>query len=269
MIKKCFICALLFIQPLLVSNGYYQATKIEFEDMEGPCYGTLLSRYSESGPYSSKKEMSYDAPKEVIEAFKNYEDPGHYFYLNYFQDVSGGLLLWHSYPPEEFKVLLYYPETDTFVSSNVLKRYALTSTYQASIRNGTIHLTRNYDYLRLVLITTIRILIGIVLTCAIAFFIGNPRKRDYKYIIIPTVFFQILIHTLISIYSFKNGFSHVEYIGIMWLPYLLIFLLQGYLYSNHARTIRIPYICSFISHLVTYGCGLLLVDVIPSLFTIL
>ena len=88
MIKKLLICCLLLIHPLRAFNGYYQATKIELEGIKGPCYGTLLSRYSESGSWSTKKTIDFDAPAEVVQAFVEYDDSGHYFYLNFLQDVS-------------------------------------------------------------------------------------------------------------------------------------------------------------------------------------
>ena len=92
-----------------------------------------------------------------MQFFRDYEDQDHYFFLNYIEDVSGGLLYWPYYPPEEFKVLLYFPETDTYLTTETsIKRYALTSKFKGVFEDGTIRLTRNYDYLKLFTNTLIR-----------------------------------------------------------------------------------------------------------------
>ena len=64
-----------------ITNGYYQTTKIVFEDIEEPCYATLLSRYTVSGTWSTKLEYDLNAPEEVINFFDEYQDSDHYFYL--------------------------------------------------------------------------------------------------------------------------------------------------------------------------------------------
>ena len=38
-------------------------------------------------------------------------------------------LAWTYYPPGDFKILLYYPETETFVSSGIYARYAFDTYY--------------------------------------------------------------------------------------------------------------------------------------------
>ena len=78
--------------------------------------------------------------------FKGFKDEDGFFYLNYFQDLTDGLLYRPFYPPEEFKVLLYFPDSDTFLVSDAsYHRYALSSTFEADILDGRIDLKANYD----------------------------------------------------------------------------------------------------------------------------
>lgn len=267
MLQKLLLIGIFLLYPF---NGYYQTTRIEFEGMEEPCYGTLLSKYSESGSFSTDLVLDLNAPKEVLNAFQNYQDKDKFLYLNYFQDVSGGLLYWPYYPPKVFKVLLYYPETNTFLISDTIEtRYALTSVYKATIKDGTLHLERNYDYLKLIFMTLTRTILSILISIGISFLIGKPRKHDYPLIIYSNILFYIFLNILISWISYKIGFNMLEHIMFLWLPYLLFILLQGYLYDKKANSISHPYFCSFFSNVATYAIGLALLDFVPRLFTII
>ena len=269
MVKKILLVLMMLVTHPAINNGYHQATRIEIDGINEECYGTLLSSKAESGYWSSQMVVDLRAPDKVLYAFQNYEDPDRYLYLNYLQDVSEGLLYWMNYPPEEFKLLLYYPDSDTFVNSDTTyTRYALTSTYHARIENGVIHLDENYNYLQLILLTIVRILIGLAVTILIVRLYGKIRPKDIKLVFLTSLIYQVVLNVLISIYSFKNGFSIVEYFMFLAVPYILFFLWQGHLYSTKAEAIPNAYYCSFFSNLCAYCVGLALVDFVPKLFTI-
>lgn len=105
MFKKFMLIALLLTSTIGINNGYNQTTRITFNGINETCYGTLLSRTSVSGTWSSELSLDLSAPKEVKTFFKGFKDEDGFFYLNYFQDLTDGLLYWPFYPPEEFKVL--------------------------------------------------------------------------------------------------------------------------------------------------------------------
>ena len=269
MIKKLLMIGFLLLGKLGYFNGCYQTTTIEFEGIQGTCYGTLLSKTSEIGSWSYEKVIDLDAPDNVLQFFRDYKDHDHYFYLNYIEDVSGGLLYWPYYPPEEFKVLLYFPDTDTYLTTDTsIARYALTSKFKAVFEDGTIRLTRNYDYPKLFTNALIRFISGVLAAMLICMMMGKPLKKEMKYYLFPNMIFHLLLNIFISIFSYYNGFTLVEYFMFLWLPYLLVFGLQGYLYSK--KTIAgSPWFCAFFSNLAAYGVGMLMVDVLPGLFTIL
>lgn len=270
MLKRLLIIGMVLFYPLNVFNGNYQTTKIEFSNIEGTCYGTLLSRKTVSGSWSVQKELDIRAPKKVITFFSEFKDEDNFFYLNYLQDVSEGLLYWPFYPPEEFRVLLYYPDTDSYaISDTIISRYALCSTFKATINDGVISLSRNYNYTKLIFLTLSRTLIFVAVSFLVTLIYGQPRKRDLKYFFISDVAYQLLLNILISIYSFKNGFTIVEYYLIMWIPYLIFFVIQGYYYTHNSNAYRSPYMCTFLSNLAAYVAGILLVDVMPQLFTLI
>lgn len=252
-----------------ITNGYYQTTKIVFEDIEEPCYATLLSRYTVSGTWSTKLEYDLNAPEEVINFFDEYQDSDHYFYLNYFQDVTEGLLYWPYYPPDDFKLLMFFPQDGSFiVSDEIYHRYALTSTYKAKIADGHVVLTRNYDYPRMIVNTTFRIVLSTLLSVLVILLFARPLKSERKFIIFSTFIFQVILNLLISYYSFLHGFSMVEYYLFIWLAYLPFALLQGYLFSRKAYSMVAPYRYALLANVAAYALGMFLVDNFPGLFTI-
>lgn len=269
MLKRLVLIGLLLIQPFGISNGYYQTTRIEFEGLKGTCYATLLSNKTVSGTWDAKLELDLNAPEKVIEFFKNYEDSQRYYYLNYFQDVSEGLLYWPFYPPEQFKLLIYYPDSDTYITSEATQRYALNSTYKAIVNDNGVTLVSNYNYFKMIFNTILRIVIFSLISIFVTVFIAKPSKIEIKYAVISNVVVQTLLNVIISVYSFRNGFSIVEYYMFMWIVYLFLFLIQGLIYTRKAHSYISPFMASLISNLVTYLSGILLVDVFPSLFTII
>lgn len=269
MFKKFMLIALLLTSTIGINNGYNQTTRITFNGIKETCYGTLLSRTSVSGTWSSELSLDLSAPEEVKTFFKGFKDEDGFFYLNYFQDLTDGLLYWPFYPPEEFKVLLYFPDSDTFLVSDAsYHRYALSSTFEANIHDDMIDLKTNYDYAKLIMITLCRILISLVISFIVTFVFYKPIRKDHPIILTSNLVFQMILHTLISVYSYRYGFSIVEYFLFIWIFYLLFAFLQGYLYKKKALSIASPYFCALLSGVITYAAGLLLVDIVPSLFTI-
>ncbi|MCR4856059.1 MAG: hypothetical protein K5908_07800 [Erysipelotrichaceae bacterium] len=269
MLKKIAIIAMLLIGPITINNGYYQTTSVRIDGIEGTCYGTLLSKQSVSGIWTYQLEIDYNAPEKVKAFFRDYQDDDGYFYLNFFQDVSEGLIYWPIYPPEEFKVLLYFPDSDTFmVSEDSYQRYSLGSEFRTDISDGTIALEQDYDYPKLIVMTLVRIVIGIAVSILVAFMYGKPIKKDYLIIILSNTIFHILLNIAISLFSFRYGFSIVNYFLFVWLIYVPFIFLQGYLYKEKTYSLNTPYFCSLYTNVAAYAAGLFLVDCIPSLFTI-
>lgn len=266
MLKRLLLVTITFLSSV---SGYYQSTRIDFEGINELCYATLLSSKTVSGSWSSEYGIDLYAPEEIKEFFKSYKDDGRFFYLNYFQDVSGGYLLWPYYPPEEFKILLYFPESkQVIVSDESYQRYALTSPFKAVVSNGKIQVTRNYDYPRFFLIMLVRILAGVASAMLVSYLFWKPIKSERKYYWITNIIFHCFINILISMYSFYNGFGLGEYIGGLWLLYILFFVIQGAIYKAKVKTVSATYLCACFSNIVAYFVGFFLIDVFPQLFTI-
>ena len=109
-------------------------------------YVTMLSRVDTYGPHRVHQPGS-EIPGYVLEQgeddpaypawqkFVDYKDPdGYYFLEDLFEQCHGDDEAgWRYFPPERFKLLLYFPESDTFLCSTVTERYAFDSVYRLDL----------------------------------------------------------------------------------------------------------------------------------------
>ena len=105
-------------------------------------YVTMLAEVDAYGPHRVHQPGS-EIPGYVLEQgeddpaypawqkFVDYKDPdGYYFLEDLFEQCHGDDEAgWRYFPPEQFKLLLYFPESDVFLCSGITERYAFDSLY--------------------------------------------------------------------------------------------------------------------------------------------
>ena len=132
----CFVLVMAMPITAHADMGPKPSVRIEFTGIEGETYyGTLLSKSKSTGPASAwdgNPEYAYrhpeDADYDIWLKFVEYEDTDGYYFLQWFWECSeNNQLNWTYYPPTSFKILLYFPETDTFYVSPIYERYAFDS----------------------------------------------------------------------------------------------------------------------------------------------
>ncbi|MCL2298814.1 MAG: hypothetical protein FWC27_01550, partial [Firmicutes bacterium] len=146
---KILLCACLLAMAMTVlahaDIGPKPSVTVEFRGFEGrQYYATLLSKESRWGPYSvfEGDEDSYFYGENVgnpqarvaFLKFAGYEDADGFFFLQFMQECSQTHAFgWGYYPPEEFKILVYFADTDEFlVSEGNYTRYAFHSQFVLS-----------------------------------------------------------------------------------------------------------------------------------------
>ena len=109
-------------------------------------YVTMLAEVDAYGPHRVHQPGG-EIPGYVLEQgeqdpaypawqkFVDYKDPdGYYFLEDLFEQCHGDDEAgWRYFPPERFKLLLYFPESDTFLCSTVTERYAFDSVYRLDL----------------------------------------------------------------------------------------------------------------------------------------
>lgn len=235
-----FIFVLFLLAALSVSaaadTGPKPSVRVRFRNMgEELCYGTLLSDAPTNGPESvwdgdennahykgSTAHSSAPLEYDIWKAFVDYQDAdGYYFLQTAVSKVSEtGEIAWTYYPPQRFKILLYYPESGRFAVSGVCERYAFDTYYtvemsgteigSAEYDKGTstdarIDAYRSYEWRQELLSLFARILITIVIEMGVAFLFGFFGKKAVLLLLAVNTVTQIALNVLLNVINYHSG----------------------------------------------------------------
>ena len=214
--------------------------------------------------------------RDIWEAFVNYEDSDGYYFLQWAWKVNDTKeLAWTYYPPNEFKVLLYYPETNTFISSDICKRYAFDTYYTVdmdgieigSIKydenlsgNQRLNMHKSYEFKNEVKALVCRILITVVVEVLIGL-LFKFRNKELLYILFINVITQIILNVLLNIYT---GFGY-------YFVYLslesLVFVIEAIFYCLMFKKKKgYCVLYALVANIASFVIGLYLANLFPGLF---
>ena len=294
----CLLICTLFISTLLpitasADTGPKASVRITFENMgDELCYGTLLSKKPSTGPNSAWDGNEYQIYNELIDldiwrAFVDYEDADGYYFLQIGWQVNEKKeLAWTYYPPDNFKILLYYPETDKYVVSGICERYAFDTYYtvdMAGVDIGSVEYDENqsnndrldayksYQYKQEVLSLVARILITIAIEMGIALLFGFRGKKALLLLVIVNTVTQIILNVLLNIINFRSGSLALVtgYIGLE----LAVFAIEAVLYTvlmkkitDTAKPTWFYIVYALVANAVSFGTGLIIANILPGIF---
>lgn len=255
------LCAFLFGSPFTASErieasadtGPKPSVRITFENMgDELCYATLLSKTPSTGPaeaWDGTEDGKYffnGADETVWRAFVEYKDPDGFYFLQWFWRADEKKTLnWRYYPPQVFKILLYYPERTTndgaagnaFCTSDVLERYAFHSYFSVDMRNvqsetiGTIakiSATKSYDYSAELPGFFVRLFATLGAEILLALIFGLRAKRAFFTVTAANVVTQILLNLLLNVQLRINNIYGI--FTLYFFAELGIFLAEAALY---------------------------------------
>lgn len=278
-----FLCILMLF-PIGVSGdtGPKPSIRIQFKNMgDELCYGTLLSKEESTGPARAwdgeEENINLDfVDRDIWEAFVNYEDSDGYYFLQWAWKVNDTKeLAWTYYPPNEFKVLLYYPETNIFMVSDVCKRYAFDTYYTVdmdgieigSIKydenlsgNQRLNMHKSYEFKNEVKALVYRILITVVVEVLIGL-LFKFRNKELLYILFINVITQIILNVLLNVYT---GFGY-------YFVYLslesLVFVIEAIFYCLMFKKKKgYCVLYALFANIASFVIGLYLANLFPGLF---
>jgi len=247
-IRRVLVCGLLCLLMTLfpvtayADMGPKPSVQVTFENMDDrPCYGTLLSKTESTGPASvwdgqeDHINLWGDQDREIWQAFVDYEDPDGFCFLQWFWRCDESKeLTWGYYPPETFKILLYYPDTGEFLSSGVCERYAFDSYFKADLAKEQmavakgIQARRDYDYTREVAAFMARLILTVLIEVAVAWLFGLRKKELLLIIALVNVVTQVGLNVALNAAYYFNG----PWGKVFWLAVLepVIFVLEALVY---------------------------------------
>lgn len=278
-----FLCMVMLF-PVGVSGdtGPKPSIRIQFKNMgDELCYGTLLSKEESTGPARAwdgeEENINLDfVDRDIWEAFVNYEDSDGYYFLQWAWKVNDTKeLAWTYYPPNEFKVLLYYPETNIFMVSDVCKRYAFDTYYTVdmdgieigSIKydenlsgNQRLNMHKSYEFKNEVKALVCRILITVVVEVLIGL-LFKFRNKELLYILLINVITQIILNVLLNVYT---GFGY-------YFVYLslesLVFVIETIFYCLMFKKKKgYCVLYALVANIASFVIGLYLANLFPGLF---
>lgn len=243
-ILSVMICAVMIfaLVPLAVSAdmGPKPSVRVQITGLSGEYYVTLLSLQSSTGPQSAwdgtDRYASYhegDKDYDIWKTFVEYEDADGYYFLQVFSKCRGeDEFAWTYYPPDNFKVIIYVPETGEFIESDICERYAFDSYFLFDVGEESVSATgtieKNYDYT----LETVSLIARIVLTIAfefgIALLFGYRSKNQLVFIGVTNVVTQIALNVTLNVVNFYNG----QWSFVAWYVFLeiCVFTLEAVLY---------------------------------------
>lgn len=299
------LCTVMVIMifPITASAdmGPKASVRIIFENMGNElCYGTLLSEQKSTGPASawdgsdefarhnenenySHETFDYKTWKEFVE----YEDVDGYFFLQEGWKVSETKKIeWTYYPPNSFKILLYYPETETFVVSGIYEKYAFDTYYTVDMNGiniGSVNYNeelstderleayRSYNYRVEIISLIARILITIAIEMVIALLFGFRKKNQLLLLIGVNTATQILLNVLLNIINYHSG--ELAFVVFYVLLEIVVFVIEAMLYSrilkknsDNPKQKWFYWLYALIANAVSFGAGIVIAQILPGIF---
>lgn len=260
---------------------------VEFENAGNQeYYVTLVAKENRLGsPYS--RITAEDQPETDDIAIWNrlvaYEDPDGMVFAGNVQKLTGdGAYVWGYYPPSEFRVLIYFPDTDSFVeSSEILEQYAFDSYYQMDFNDlpenwndavAAIPVTRKYNLLWQITAFLLRLAVTVAVECLLAVLFGFKGKRQMLLVLAVNCATQLAMNLLILDESvglfvfYVLQYALIE-VGVILAEGLVYCLALPKLATPEQNRNIHPIAFAFFGNVASFSLGFLLSNWFPMLFS--
>lgn len=292
----------MFTPVVRADTGPKPSVRITFENLgDDLCYGTLLADDESTGPSSAWDGSDEDARHnenpngyysyqpfgyDVWKAFVDYAEKDDYFFLQEAWRIDESKeLAWTYYPPDTFKILLYFPETGEYAISGVYERYAFDSYYTVNMNgvvlsvdyneelssNDRINAYRSYNYRVELMSLAARIVITILLELLIALLFGYRGRKQLLLLAVVNVVTQVLLNLLLNVANYRSGqlaalllYVLFEIVVVVIESVVFCYLLDKT--TVHKKSKRRIELYALTANTVSFGTGLLLARWLPGIF---
>ena len=220
-------------------------------------------------------------------AFVEYKDADGYYFLQEGWLVSETKKIeWTYYPPNNFKILLYYPETQTFVVSGIYEKYAFDTYYTVDMdgidigsveydeklsTNERIEAYRSYNYSQELLSLAARIALTILAEMAVGLLFGFRNKKQLLFLVGVNTATQILLNVLLNVINYHSG--PLAFVLIYILLEIAVIVLEAVLYciwmkrwSQKPRKNWFYVLYALIANSASFITGMLIAQWLPGIF---
>lgn len=230
---------------------------------ETECIATLLGDTQSTGPWYVDHDYIQRYAKEGISQevflkFREHKTEGWYF-LGFLSNVTEThSLSWTYYPPQNFRVLVYMPKTDTWLISEKCSRFAFDSYFVAATGSDGKSLSVTASDSMWIRAFFIRLIVTVVVELIIALIFGLRSCRQIITVLISNIITQIALNLLLST-RFGGGLWDT---ALVYLPCeIAVFALEALAYvlllrDSHSPKRLVAY--AFTANLVTFLIGIML-----------
>ena len=252
--------------------------KVNNLEKDQEVYITLLSKEESTGPFSKDTELQNheDYLEDGFNKFKSIEDKDGYYFLGNLNLLKGnGTYSWSYYPPENFKIALYFPDQNLVLISKPYSRYAFNSNFKLNyndldLKDGVyyfdneISITKYREINKEIKSFLLRLVLTIIIEYLVALAMFRPTKYQTELIIKINVLTQILLNLTISLILYFYGFLAFF---IIFIPCeIAVFIIEGVIYKRRLnqnlpenKKPAMPMLYSFIANFISAGAGYYLV----------
>ena len=281
---KVLLCLVLTVAALssaaYADIGPKPSVNVEFIYPTGEVYyATLLSERESTGPASAwdgtEKFARYhegDEDYAIWRAFVEYEDDNGYCFLQEFWNCTAtDELRWTYYPPNPFKILLYFPETGEFYASPVYERYAFDSYYTVDLRElgvkGVVA-RPSYDFTWELVSLAARIVATIAIELGVALLFGYRERRVLRFFAAVNAVTQVALNVALNIINFAMGSMGFTFWFVIL--ELAVFIAEAAVYSRmlpkRMEKIKAPVGYAFAANAASFALGLCIAHWVPGIF---
>lgn len=265
---------------------------IDFKGLEKErYYVTLLSEDRSTGPYSAFDENSEgrgavppEEDYEIWSKFVSYEDQDQFYFLQFFRDCTDtSQFVWSYHPPNKFKILLYFPDKDSFLASDeIYERYAFDSYYTARITEpeikagtneiGGMKVEESYDFTWELISLFARIAATVGIEVAAALLFGFWARQQLFIILVTNLATQSVLNILLNIANYQYGGLAFVF-NYVWME-LLVIVIEAAVYSVWLRrccgekAVSKGFITLYAvaANLISFAVGIWIAQAVPGIF---
>ena len=236
---------------------------------------TLLADTENNGPHWAVKpgeepadyQVDNDNEREAWYAFRDYADPDGFYFWG---EVFDGVVDWGYYPPERFKIAVYYPGYDVlWVSEEVYERYAFASEYRLTLPallggeavSGTVDmvLKRETDLWEEGAGFLFRVAVTLAAELALAGVFGLRERQEKRILLVTNLVTQVGLNALLWAWYYFDG--PLSAMGRLFLAEIGVLIVEGAVYlrslgKNHGKGKILGY--TAVANLVSVLLGFLL-----------
>lgn len=204
-----FISLVVFIMPVKADMGPKPSVNITFKNMpEGQYYVTLLTEKEVYGPWHKLSELNIedDVDKEAALAFLDAIKGTDYNCLNYIEECSKEhVFRWGYYPPDDFIIGIYFPNTKTVILSEPLERVAFDSYFTVTYTQEGLVIQEEMNFQGKGLNFLFRVIATVVIELLLGLLFGYRSKKERRVILITNLITQLLLHGIMFLLDYYMG----------------------------------------------------------------